>query len=192
MRSPAATSPPPGTLGILIPPSIMLIIMADLMSVSVGNVYMAAWGPGLALVALYVIFVITLACGEAIAGAATAAWPPARAEGGDGASDAQGLPAAGVPDRADQRLDPVRLGDAQRGRRGRRLRRHAAGAVQRPPQLRHDGKRLPLDGTHRRDDLLHHHQRHVLCLRLPLARRRRRGRRPDHVGRPRALGPACS
>jgi tripartite ATP-independent transporter DctM subunit len=50
-----------GTLGILIPPSIMLIIMADLMSVSVGNVYMAAWGPGLALVALYLIFVITLA-----------------------------------------------------------------------------------------------------------------------------------
>jgi tripartite ATP-independent transporter DctM subunit len=50
-----------GTLGILIPPSIMLIIMADLMSVSVGNVYMAAWGPGLALVALYIIFVVTLA-----------------------------------------------------------------------------------------------------------------------------------
>jgi tripartite ATP-independent transporter DctM subunit len=50
-----------GTLGILIPPSIMLIIMADLMSVSVGNVYMAAWGPGLALVGLYIIFVVTLA-----------------------------------------------------------------------------------------------------------------------------------
>ncbi len=50
-----------GTLGILIPPSIMLIIMADLMSVSVGNVYMAAWGPGLALVALYIIFVVVLA-----------------------------------------------------------------------------------------------------------------------------------
>ncbi|MGI9498494.1 MAG: TRAP transporter large permease [Geminicoccaceae bacterium] len=46
-----------GTLGILIPPSIMLIIMADLMSVSVGNVFMAAWGPGLALVALYLLFV---------------------------------------------------------------------------------------------------------------------------------------
>jgi tripartite ATP-independent transporter DctM subunit len=50
-----------GTLGILIPPSIMLIIMADLMSVSVGNVFMAAWGPGLALVALYVLFVVVLA-----------------------------------------------------------------------------------------------------------------------------------
>jgi TRAP-type mannitol/chloroaromatic compound transport system permease large subunit len=54
-----------GTLGILIPPSIMLIIMADLMSVSVGNVYMAAWGPGLALVALYVLFVVTLAAASA-------------------------------------------------------------------------------------------------------------------------------
>ena len=31
-----------GTLGILIPPSIMLIIMADLMAISVGNVFMAA------------------------------------------------------------------------------------------------------------------------------------------------------
>jgi len=50
-----------GTLGILIPPSIMLIIMADLMSVSVGNVFMAAWGPGLALVALYVLFVVAIA-----------------------------------------------------------------------------------------------------------------------------------
>jgi tripartite ATP-independent transporter DctM subunit len=50
-----------GTLGILIPPSIMLIIMADLMSVSVGNVFMAAWGPGLALVFLYLIFVMVIA-----------------------------------------------------------------------------------------------------------------------------------
>ncbi len=50
-----------GTLGILIPPSIMLIIMADLMSVSVGNVFMAAWGPGLALVTLYVTFVVVVA-----------------------------------------------------------------------------------------------------------------------------------
>jgi tripartite ATP-independent transporter DctM subunit len=38
----------------------MLIIMADLMSVSVGNVFMAAWGPGLSLVALYLIFVMVV------------------------------------------------------------------------------------------------------------------------------------
>jgi tripartite ATP-independent transporter DctM subunit len=38
-----------GTLGILIPPSIMLIIMADQMSVSVGNLFMGALFPGLML-----------------------------------------------------------------------------------------------------------------------------------------------
>ncbi|ANW05995.1 C4-dicarboxylate ABC transporter [Bradyrhizobium icense] len=46
-----------GTLGILIPPSIMLIIMADLLGVSVGNLFMAAIGPGLSLAALYLLFV---------------------------------------------------------------------------------------------------------------------------------------
>ncbi len=46
-----------GTLGILIPPSIMLIIMADLLAVSVGNVFMAAVVPGLCLALLYLIYV---------------------------------------------------------------------------------------------------------------------------------------
>jgi tripartite ATP-independent transporter DctM subunit len=50
-----------GTLGILIPPSIMLIIMADLLGVSVGNLFMAAIGPGLSLAALYLLFVYVAA-----------------------------------------------------------------------------------------------------------------------------------
>ena len=50
-----------GTLVILIPPSIMLIIMADLMAISVGNVFMAAVVPGLTLAAFYLIYVATLA-----------------------------------------------------------------------------------------------------------------------------------
>jgi tripartite ATP-independent transporter DctM subunit len=50
-----------GTLGILIPPSIMLIIMADLMGVSVGNLFSAAIIPGLSLSALYLLFVFVLA-----------------------------------------------------------------------------------------------------------------------------------
>ncbi len=50
-----------GTLGILIPPSIMLIIMADLMAVSVGNMFMAAIVPGLILAALYLIYVAVYA-----------------------------------------------------------------------------------------------------------------------------------
>ena len=93
-----------GTLGILIPPSIMLIIMADLMSVSVGNVYMAAWGPGLALVALYVIFVVTLA---AVKPSLAPPLPPdllhvLRAEIGPLILKAFILPV--FPDRADQGL----------------------------------------------------------------------------------------
>ncbi len=50
-----------GTLGILIPPSIMLIIMADLLQVSVGNVFMAAIVPGLTLAVLYLTFVWLIA-----------------------------------------------------------------------------------------------------------------------------------
>ena len=50
-----------GTLGILIPPSIMLIIMADLLAISVGDVFMGAIVPGLGLSLLYLIFVTTLA-----------------------------------------------------------------------------------------------------------------------------------
>lgn len=46
-----------GTLGILIPPSIMLIIMADLMAVSVGNMFMAAILPGLLLAMFYLLYV---------------------------------------------------------------------------------------------------------------------------------------
>ena len=50
-----------GTLGILIPPSIMLIIMADLMAVSVGNMFMAAILPGLMLAGFYLLFVVLFA-----------------------------------------------------------------------------------------------------------------------------------
>jgi tripartite ATP-independent transporter DctM subunit len=50
-----------GTLGILIPPSIMLIIMADLLAISVGNIFMAALVPGLTLAALYLTFIFLYA-----------------------------------------------------------------------------------------------------------------------------------
>lgn len=50
-----------GTLGILIPPSIMLIIMADQMSVSVGNLFMGALIPGLMLGGFYIIFIVVAA-----------------------------------------------------------------------------------------------------------------------------------
>lgn len=47
-----------GTLGILIPPSIMLVIMADLLSKSVGNLFVAAIFPGFMLASFYMIYVV--------------------------------------------------------------------------------------------------------------------------------------
>lgn len=47
-----------GTLGILIPPSIMLILMGELLSVSVADLFMAAIIPGMILAILYLIYII--------------------------------------------------------------------------------------------------------------------------------------
>ncbi|MFQ5566576.1 MAG: TRAP transporter large permease subunit, partial [Paracoccaceae bacterium] len=47
------------TLGILIPPSIMLVLMANLLAVSVGNLFIGAIFPGLILSALYFVYIIT-------------------------------------------------------------------------------------------------------------------------------------
>lgn len=49
-----------GTLGILIPPSIMLVIMGDLLTLSVGKLFMAALIPGLMLSALYVAYILAV------------------------------------------------------------------------------------------------------------------------------------
>ncbi len=47
-----------GTLGILIPPSIMLVIMADQLGLSVGDLFMGAVFPGLMLAMFYVLFIV--------------------------------------------------------------------------------------------------------------------------------------
>lgn len=50
-----------GTLGILIPPSVMLIILGDQLSISVGALFVGAIGPGLLLAALYVGYLLSVA-----------------------------------------------------------------------------------------------------------------------------------
>lgn len=50
-----------GTLGQIIPPSIILIILGDVMGLAVGELFQAALIPGLALVGLYIGYVLTLA-----------------------------------------------------------------------------------------------------------------------------------
>ena len=49
-----------GTLGILIPPSIMLVIMADQMALSVGDLFMAAVFPGLIIGILYLTYIFVI------------------------------------------------------------------------------------------------------------------------------------
>jgi len=49
-----------GTLGQIIPPSIILIILGDVMSVSVGELFMGAVLPGLVLVGLYIAYIIVI------------------------------------------------------------------------------------------------------------------------------------
>ena len=48
-----------GTLGILIPPSVMLIVMGPVLGVSVADLYAAAFGPGFLLATLYLVYLIT-------------------------------------------------------------------------------------------------------------------------------------
>lgn len=47
-----------GTLGILIPPSIMLVMMGDRIGLSVGDLFLGALFPGLLLAALYVGYIV--------------------------------------------------------------------------------------------------------------------------------------
>ncbi len=47
-----------GTLGILIPPSIMLVIMADQLGLSVGDLFMGAVFPGVVLGVLYILYIL--------------------------------------------------------------------------------------------------------------------------------------
>ena len=72
-----------GTLGQIIPPSIVLIILGDVFQVPVGDLFLAAFWPGLSLVLFYVIYILIMAyIKEDIA-------PPVRLEGKDQGTKSQ-------------------------------------------------------------------------------------------------------
>ncbi len=50
-----------GTLGQLIPPSIVLIVLGDQMHLSVGDLFKAAVVPGLLLILLYIVYILVIA-----------------------------------------------------------------------------------------------------------------------------------
>jgi len=49
-----------GSLGILIPPSIMLVILGPVAGLSVGKLFMGAFGPGIVLAVFYTIYVLVI------------------------------------------------------------------------------------------------------------------------------------
>jgi len=49
-----------GTLGQIVPPSIVLIILGDVMSVDVGSLFRAALAPALLLIGLYVLYILII------------------------------------------------------------------------------------------------------------------------------------
>jgi tripartite ATP-independent transporter DctM subunit len=50
-----------GTLGILIPPAIMLVVMAEMLATSAGNLFLAAIMPGFLLSGMYLAYIIAVA-----------------------------------------------------------------------------------------------------------------------------------
>lgn len=71
-----------GTLGILIPPSIMLVIMGDLLTISVGTLFTAAVLPGLLLSLLYLVYqgILAAAMPQLAPALSKAAGPQTRGE----------------------------------------------------------------------------------------------------------------
>jgi tripartite ATP-independent transporter DctM subunit len=50
-----------GTLGILIPPAIMLVVMAEMLATSAGNLFLATIMPGFLLSGLYLVYIVLVA-----------------------------------------------------------------------------------------------------------------------------------
>jgi tripartite ATP-independent transporter DctM subunit len=49
-----------GTLGQIIPPSLILILLSDIMQLSVGTLFAAAVGPGMLLAAVYIVYLVVM------------------------------------------------------------------------------------------------------------------------------------
>ena len=49
-----------GTLGQIIPPSIILIILGDVLGIPVGDLFQAALGPGVALIGCYILYIVII------------------------------------------------------------------------------------------------------------------------------------
>ena len=127
-----------GTLGILIPPAIMLVVMAEMLATSAGNLFLAAIMPGFLLSGLYLVYII---CVAIFRPGAAPKLPP-----GYGPQTRSAfwyalwrgpVPHDGAAgDRA--RIDLRRLGHAHGKRRRRRARLHVHRRAQQAPDVQDD------------------------------------------------------
>ena len=115
-----------GTLGILIPPSVMLVVMAPVLDISIIDLYAAAFGPGFLLSGMYIVYTLGRSYWNPKLG------PPVPME--ERPDSMQGR-ALGMPrrprsghraDHHDARRHSRRPDDRIRGRGARRARRHPA------------------------------------------------------------------
>ena len=106
-----------GTLGILIPPAIMLVVMAEMLAMSAGALFAAAVMPGLLLSGLYLVYILVIAVVKPRVGAED----PRRLRPADArrvlARDVARACADDLPDGDRARLDLRRLGHRHRERR---------------------------------------------------------------------------
>ena len=140
-----------GTLGILVPPSVMLVVMGPVMGVSVAELYASCFGPGFLLAAIFIAYTLIRSLINPQPGAATAARGTDREPQGDRHRADAGHAAARHPDHCHPRDHHLGLGDTHRGSgHGRRRRRvpgrrvpgiHLAAAqgrgLQHPPAVQH-------------------------------------------------------
>ena len=124
-----------GTLGILIPPSVMLVVMGPVLQVSVARLYSGALLPGLLLAGLYLIYTTSARVAESEAGA------PAVRQGARCSTQRARSRAVLRPDPS-RGADPChaglnrfRLGDADRGRSARLRRRVGRDGCSSPVEL---------------------------------------------------------
>ncbi len=196
-----------GTLAQIIPPSLVLIIMADQLGKSVGDMYAGAFIPGLTLAALYAVYVIGIVDREAAVGAGAAARRRARCASRTAvvrqpfAAGGRGSRGGGRSRVLDDLLRPLPPGNGDRradrhldvGRRRRRLRRggRQQAAEARPAVEDRRARHVRADPAARADLP---RARHDLPRRRHADRGRRDGRhrRADHGARaPAAVGPAA-
>ena len=119
-----------GTLGILIPPAIMLVVMAEMLVTSAGALFLAATMPGFLLSGLYLLYIVAVALlrpGQAPGSRPTTGRRRGASSGtrcGEAVSD-------DGPDGHRDRLDLRRLGHADRERRHRGVRLASIAALNR-------------------------------------------------------------